>query len=184
MLKVNFSPFPILETERLVLREITDNDVHDVFVIRSSPEMMRFLDRPLAKELNDAQNLIDTIKNLLSKNDGITWAVTLKGENKVIGSFGFWRIDKANYRAEIGYLLHKDYWGKGLMQEAMNIGINYAFNTLGVHSIEANINPKNVASIKTAERNGFAREAYFKENYYYNGKFLDSAIYSLLNKSD
>ncbi len=181
MLEVNFSPFPTLETERLVLREVTDNDVQDLFVLRSSTDMMKFIDRPLATELNDAQKLIDIIKDLLSKNEGITWAISLKGEDRMIGTFGFWRIDKAHYRTEIGYLLHKDYWGKGIMQEAMETGINYAFNTLGVHSIEANINPNNAASIKIAERNGFVKEAHFKEDYYYNGKFLDSAIYSLVD---
>ena len=183
MLEVNFSPFPTLETKRLMLREVTNNDVQDLFVMRSSADMMRFIDRPLATELSDAQNLIDIIKNLLRKNNGITWAITLKSEDRMIGTFGFWRIDKANYRTEIGYLLHNDYWGKGLMQEAMEIGIDYAFNTLGVHSIEANINPNNTASIKIAEHNGFVKEAHFKENYYYNGKFLDSAIYSLVNFS-
>jgi ribosomal-protein-alanine N-acetyltransferase len=179
MLEVNFLPFPTLETERLVLRKVTNEDVHDLFEMRADPIVMQHIDRPLAKTLDDAQKLIDIIKELLEKNDGITWAITLKGNNKMIGTFGFWRILKEHYRTEIGYLLHKDYWGKGLMQEAMDKGIDYAFNTLKVHTIEANINPTNAASIKLAERKGFVREAYFKDIYYSNGKFIDTTIYTL-----
>lgn len=181
MLEVNFRPFPILETERLVLREVTNNDVHALFEMRANPIVMQHIDRPLAKTLDDAQKLIDIIKDLLTKNNGITWVITFKGENKMIGTYGFWRLQKEHYRAEIGYLLHQDYWGKGIMQEAMEIGINYAFNTLKVHTIEANINPNNLASIKLAERNGFVREAYFKDIYFSNGKFIDTTIYTLFS---
>jgi RimJ/RimL family protein N-acetyltransferase len=66
------------------------------------------------------------------------------------------------------------------MQEAMIIVIDYGFRAMHLHSIEANVNPDNAASIKLLQRNNFVREAYHKENYYFNGKFLDSAIYSLL----
>ncbi len=179
MLNLDFSPFPTLETERLILRQIGDDDVHSLFEMRADPIVMQHIDRPLAKTIDDAQKLIDIIKGLLAKNEGITWAITLKGNTKMIGTFGFWRILKEHYRTEIGYLLHKDYWGKGLMQEVMDIGIAYAFNTLKVHTIEANINPDNKASLKLAERNGFVREAYFKDIYYSNGKFIDTTIYTL-----
>lgn len=181
MLKLNFSPFPTLETSRLVLRQITDDDADDLFVLRSNEKLMQHIDRPLAKTTGDAQKLIFIIKDFLQKNEGISWAITLKDNPKLIGTFGFWRIQKEHYRAEIGYLLHGDYHGTGMMQEAMEAGINYAFNTLKVHTIEANINPKNTASIKLAERNGFIREAYFKDIYFSNGKFIDTTIYTLHN---
>ena len=67
------------------------------------------------------------------------------------------------------------------MQEALICIINYAFAVMGLHSIEANVNPGNLASIRLLEKLGFVREAYFKENYYYQGQFLDSAIYTLLS---
>ena len=85
-----------------------------------------------------------------------------------------------HYRAEIGYMLNPAYQGKGIMSEALSIIIQYGFNNIGLHSIEANANPANQASIKLLEKIGFVREGYFKENYYFNGNFLDSAIYSLI----
>lgn len=182
MLTLNFSPFPTLLTQRLVLREITTNDAGDLFEMRSNPSLMRFIDRPVAQTLNDSLKLIELIINAQKNNEAITWGIALKGSPALIGTIGFWRIQKEHYRAEIGYLLHADYHGKGIMQEAMDTAIGYAFKTLHIHSIEANINPDNIASIKLAEKNGFVREAYFKENFYYNGVFKDTVIYSLLNK--
>jgi len=67
-----------------------------------------------------------------------------------------------------------------VMKEAMEVVLNYGFNIMELHSIEANINPVNIASTKILEKNNFVLEAHFKENYYYNGNFLDSYVYSLL----
>ena len=102
---------------------------------------------------------------------------------KLIGTIGFWQIDKENYRAEIGYLLHPDQQGNGLMQEAIETVLQYGFQTMKLHSVEANVNPANIASIKLLEKKKFNKEAFFKENYYYNGKFLDTSVYSLLSDS-
>jgi ribosomal-protein-alanine N-acetyltransferase len=87
---------------------------------------------------------------------------------------------KEHYRGEVGYVLLPEYQGKGIMHEALGAVIAYGFDVMKLHSIEANTNPNNTPSHKLLERHGFVREAYFKENYYYNGKFLDSAIYSLI----
>jgi [ribosomal protein S5]-alanine N-acetyltransferase len=181
MLTVNFSPFPTLYTERLELRQITDADVNDVFEMRSNPTLMQYIGRPIAQSTDDAQKLIDVIKNLLNSNDGITWGVTVKGNPKVIGTLGFWRIEKDNHRTEIGYMLNHDYHGKGIMHEAMVTAIEYAFKVMDVHTIEASINPTNAASIALAERHNFVREGHFKDIYYFNGSYRDTYIYSLLN---
>ncbi len=89
-----------------------------------------------------------------------------------------------NVRAEIGYAMKPEYWGKGYIQEALIKVIYFGFNEFCLHSIEANVNPDNASSIKLLEKCGFKKEAYFKEDYFYNGKFLDSVIYSLLETDD
>lgn len=116
----------------------------------------------------------------MKNNESIIWAITQKGDTKLIGTICFWNIIKEHYRAEIGYSLLYDFQGKGIMQEAMSAIIKYGFEKMNLHSIEANVNPANESSIKLLERNDFIKEAYFKENYFYDGKFLDTAIYSLL----
>ena len=180
MLTLNFDPFPELFTDRLVLRRISTADEDAIFQLRSNKKTMEFLDRPMAKTRQDALLLIQKIETDLSRNDGITWGISLKDQPRLIGTIGFWRIMKENYRAEIGYMIDPSHQGKGLMHEAIVCAIDYGFNLMKLHSIEANVNPKNEASMKILKKNHFIREAYFRENYYFEGKFLDSVIYSLI----
>ena len=181
MNKMKFTPFPNLSSERLNLRQISLTDENEILFLRSDKRVMKFLDRPMAKSINDSRQFIHSINVGINKNEAITWAITLKNDSKLIGTIGYWQIFKKHFRAEIGFILHPDFQGKGIMQEAINKIIKYGFDVMKLHSIEANVNPKNVSSIKLLKRNNFIREGYFKANYYYNGKFLDSAIYSLLN---
>jgi len=180
MQNINFNPFPIITTNRLLLRQIEKSDANDIFLLRSDERVMKYIDRPPAKTIDDAYELMQKIADQEKNNDAVTWAITLKEELKLIGTICYWNIKKEHYRAEIGYVLHPDYWGKGIMQEALTEILNFGFKVMKLHSIEANVNPENAASIKLLERNKFVREAYFKENYFYDGKFLDSEIYSLL----
>lgn len=183
MLSPNFTPFPILITERLVLRRFTRDDAADLFAMRSSEDVMQYIARPLCKTVDDAIALIDVIDNLLQGNDGITWCICLKNSDKYIGSIGFWRIEKGNHRAEIGYLLNPAYQGSGLMQEAIEAVIDYGFKIIGLHSIQANVQPKNVASINLLLKNNFVQEAYFKEDHLHKGSFADTVIFSLLTQT-
>lgn len=183
MLSPNFNPFPVLTTERLILRRFTYDDAAGLFAMRSNETVMQYIHRPINKSIDDALALINVIEDLLSKNDGITWCICLKNSNKYIGSIGFWRIEKDNHRAEIGYLLNPAYQGQGIMQEALTVAIEYGFNVIKLHSIAAYVSPGNFASIKLLLKNKFVQEAYFKEDHFYNGRFEDTLVYSLLTQT-
>lgn len=181
MLEFNFTPFPVITTDRLLLRPTTPADVEMVFFLRSDAGVLEYIDREPAPTHEEALEFIKLITGNTSDNTGITWAICLsEAPAEMIGQVCFWRLDKQNHRAEIGYVLHPAYQGKGIMREAAAAVIKYGFTDMKLHSIEANINPGNLASKKLLEHNGFIREAYFRENYYFNGKFIDSEIYSLL----
>lgn len=181
MLEVNLHPFAELKTSRLRLRQITDHDAPEILFQRSNPAIMQYLDRRKAESEADALEFIALVNNAIIANEGITWGICLKDSETLIGNIALWRFDKPNHRAELGYVLHPDFWGQGIMSEAMQAVIDFAFNTLKFHSLEANINPANLASRKLLESNGFVQEAYFRENYFFEGRFLDSVILSLLN---
>lgn len=183
MLNLNFNPFPVLITEQLILRRFTVEDAADLFEVRSDETIMRYIHRPISKTVDDAFALIGVIDELIGKNDSITWCICLKNSDKYIGSIGFWRIEKQNHRAEIGYLLNPAFQGRGLMQEAMAAAINYGFNVLLLHSVEARVSPDNVASIKLLLKNKFVQEAYFKEDHLFNGDFEDTVVYTLLTQN-
>ncbi len=174
-------PFPVMETPRLILRRMNAKDVEEVFFLRADPEVNKFSLRPLATNIRQAEEFIQIVENLLTGNEGITWVMALKdAPEKMIGNLGIWRFIKEHYRGELGYVLHPKFQGKGYMQEAFNEVIKYGFETLGLHSLEANVDPSNHPSIKLLERNNFIREAYFRENYFANGTFHDTAVYSRL----
>ena len=104
MLQFNFAPFPVLETENLILRQISQNDDHEVFALRSNPETMKFIPRPLAETIEDAQKFITDCNASIEKNDLINWAITSKKEDKLIGMIGFFRMQPENFRRSWLYL--------------------------------------------------------------------------------
>ncbi len=180
MITMNFTPFPTLETDRLILRNLCPADMHDVFAIRSHPETMRYIPRPIAQSLDDAKNLIDIITGFTASNERINWALTEKGSDRLIGIIGYVGFKPESFRAEVGYVLHHAYRQKGLAFEALQAVLDYGFNVLKLHSIEAIINPDNVASISLAEKAGFIREGHMKDYVYHDGRFWDELLYSLI----
>ncbi len=183
MLEIKFTEFPVLETERLLLRQMTMDDAPALFELRTNAEVTRYIDHAKVKSIDESIAKLKVISDSYENNNGIAWAIVLKETGKQIGDISFWRIMKEHHRAEIGYSLLNEHWKKGIMTEAAKKVIEYGFSVLKFHSIEGNVNPNNVGSIKLLEKMGFVREAYFKEDYYFDGKFLDSAIYSLLTNS-
>ena len=182
MLTINFSPFPNLETERLLLRRVDSNDIKEIFALRSNPETMKYIPRPLVKTNEDALEHIAMIDSKIDSNEGINWAITLKDNPKLIGVIGHYRIKPENYRAELGYMLLPEYHGKGIVSEAVKEAVKYGFQVMKLNSLEAIIDPDNYASAKVLEKNGFVKEAHLKEYEFYEGRFLDTVIYSILNK--
>jgi len=183
MLELNFTPFPEIKTERLLLRKMTDADAPEMFFLRSDETVMKYIDRERPKSEEEALAFIQKVNTTIDNNENIMWAIALHGNpDTLVGNIGFWRIINQHYRSEIGYMLHPEFWGKGIMKEALLAAIDFGFNNIKLHSIEAHINPENAASGILLEKAGFIREAYFKEDFFFRGKFIDTAIYSLLAK--
>lgn len=182
MLEVNFSDFPVLDTPRLQLREITLSDAPAVFKIRSDERVMQYIGKPPQKDIREAEQQIQNYLDTYQQNEAINWAICLREKpDQLIGTVGFWKMDKVNHRTEIGYTLQYDYWRQGIMTEAITAVIEYCFKVLDFHSIEANTDPENEGSGGVLEKLGFVQEAYFRENFYFEGLFLDSRIYSKIN---
>lgn len=178
MLELNFDPYPVIETERLLLRKVSMDDAEDVFLLRTNEAAMKYINKNKLLSIDDAKELIKK----MNEPDRIQWGITLPTDNKIIGTIGYHKIDKDNYRAEIGYMIHPDHWNKGMMSEALTRVIDHGFNKMQIHSIEAIINPDNNVSRKLLMKFGFIKEGYYKENFFFEGKFFDSEVYSLVKK--
>jgi ribosomal-protein-alanine N-acetyltransferase len=183
MLEINFHPFQNLETERLMLRRISNDDVNEVLSLRGNPETMKYIPRPLANNEEDVLAHIALIEEKIVNNTGINWGITIKGNSKLIGVIGHYRIQPENHRAEIGYMILPEYSGKGITTEAIKVVIAYGFEQMNLHSIEAIIDPQNIASERVLQKNGFVKEAHILENELWDGKFWDTVIYSLLKRN-
>lgn len=180
MLELNFSPFPNMETERLLLRNLSHNDMDDVFEMRSNPVTMQYIPRPVAKTKEDAISVIDMMTGFTANNEKLNWAVVEKATCKLIGIFGYVAFNIYSHRAEVGYVLNQGYEGKGIATEALKPILDYGFEKIGLHSIEAVIRAENMVSMKLVEKFNFTKDACFKDYINHNGTFYDAVVYSLV----
>jgi len=177
---MDWEQLPTINTRRLSLRSISAADVDDFFVIYSNPEVMRYWSTPALANRDAASNLISKIQEDFKRHELLKWAMTLRADDKLIGSISLFHPDFTHRRAEIGYALGRAHWGNGYMQEALEAVLNYAFAVLNFHRIEADVDPRNAASVRTLERLGFQREGYLRERWQVNGEIQDAFFYGLL----
>src|SRR3954453_11838564 len=115
----NFTPFPVLKTRRLTLRQLRSSDDKEIFALRSNDNVNKYLNRKPSKSIDDAKNFIRTINENIQRNDSIYWAITLNGTDKLIGTICLFDFSEDHSKVEIGYELLPDFQGRGIMQEAM-----------------------------------------------------------------
>ena len=155
MLSRRFTPFPILTTERLTLRQPLISDEQEIFTLRSDSEINKYLDRQLSNTIDDARNFINKVVENINKNDSLYWAITLSDRNILVGTICLFGFSDENDKCEIGYELLTNFQGQGIMKEASEKVIDYAFNTIKVQKIEAVIHRDNQNSIKLLEKLSF-----------------------------
>ena len=179
-----WTTFPVLQTERCILRGADMADADAMFRIFSDAEAMRYFGSPPITERSQAVERVQRRIEHFAAQQGIRWSIMWRETNDYLGSCGYWRIDSRHHRAELGYELDPAWWGRGIMTEVLNAIIAYGFKTMQLHSIEAQIHPDNQASRRVLEKNGFVQEGYFRESYYddYEHTFTDNAIFSLLRR--
>lgn len=184
MIILQLNPFPVLTTNRLVLRKFEQADAEAMFQLRSDPEVMQYLNRPMAKSIDDVKDLLNRIQRETDENKSVAWCICLKENPGLIGFIGLWRIEPENNRGELGYMLHPKYQKQGLMQEALEAVLHYAFDTMLCHTLMADVHPGNQASIKLLERNQFVREGYLRDSIFFDGRYYDAVIYGRINPRD
>jgi ribosomal-protein-alanine N-acetyltransferase len=161
----SFTPFPVLTTERLVLRRVTMNDDKEIFFQRSDEGMNKYVGNPLAQTIDDARAWMEKINTIIDTNEGISWGVTLKGDDKLVGGFCYWNWEKEQEKAEIGFSIYPQHQNKGLMQEILQTGLKFGFEYMELKTIEAYTHPENAASIKVLEKSGFRFKDMAEANY-------------------
>ena len=161
----NFTPFPVLKTERLTLRQLVSSDANEIFALRSDGNVNKYLDRKPSKSIDDAKTFIQTIDENIQRNDSIYWAITLNSTDKLIGTICLFDFSDDNLKAEIGYELLPDFQGKGIMQEAASKVIDFGIQHIGLNSIEAYTHAGNESSTRLLEKLNFKRDSAADENF-------------------
>ena len=174
--------FPVIKTERLILREVTKVDASDMLKYLSDKDVVTPMGLSPFQTEKDVWDEINWYKSIYDEGAGIRWGITLKDSGKVIGSCGFLNMLPKHYRAEVGYELSKDHWGKGIASEALEAVVKYGFDHFQLERIEALIEPANLPSQKLVEKQGFEREGLLRHYEFTCGKFDDLYMYSIIKE--
>lgn len=174
--------FPIIDAQRLRLRWIEEPDLEQLHAIFSDPQVMRYWSTPPLQNLDEAFELLKEIQTSNRQGMILKWGVALKPSDKLIGTVTLFHLDQNNGRAEIGYAQARTYWGKGYINEALQALLKYCFEELNLRRLEADVDPRNIPSIKTLERLGFQKEGFLRERWHVNGEIQDALFYGLLKR--
>lgn len=172
--------FPVLETDRLTLREITEEDAGDLFINFSNAEVMKHYGSEPLENIEEARGLIHSFHIGFYENKAIRWGIQLKNENSLIGTVGFHAVSSKHRRAEIGYEMNPTYWGQGLATEAIGKAVEYGFNEMKLNRIGAIVFLDNRNSNELLLKLGFKNEGILRDYMVQAGVYYDTNVYSLL----
>lgn len=171
--------FPNLETERLWLRQATQEDAEAIFTVFSDPNVTQFHDLDTFTHVDEAVGVVERRAKGFETGRGIRWGIARKPSNYLIGSCGFTWNKEAN-GAEVGYELASEFWRQGIMSEALRAILNYGFEVKGVQLVRAEIMLDNVASRSLLKKLGFQSQGILKEHGFWKGKHHDLEEFRLM----
>jgi [ribosomal protein S5]-alanine N-acetyltransferase len=175
-----FTVFPVLETERFLLRETTPMDARDIFAVFSDEAVTRFYNLDTFTDLDQARHVVESRRRRFDAGQGIRWAIARKEDNHVIGSCGYQNWVRDWRKAELGYELGSAWWGQGIMTECLTEALRYGFKRMRLNRVEAMVVPGNDASVRVLQKLGFQEEGLLRQFGFWKGRFQDLRLFSLL----
>ena len=174
--------FPALQTSRLDLIEIKQENLTDIFELFNDAKVTKFYNIATLANVGEAQRIIDWFQTRFKEKSGIRWGISLKGNKKIIGTIGFNNFTKS-HRATIGFDLQSNFWNNGFITEALAVILKFGFSQLEINRIEAEVMQGNIGSEKVLSKLGFRNEGVLRQWLYWNGIHFDMTMFSIL-KSD
>jgi RimJ/RimL family protein N-acetyltransferase len=171
-----------IETQRLIIRLVEERDITDLFAINGDDAVTQYLPYETWKTLEDGKNWYERMCSLHATNTVLQFVIVEKESDRVIGTCLLFRLEEASARAEIGYVMGRTFWNMGFTFEALNGLINYAFEECGLRRLEAEIDPRNIASNNLISKLGFIHEGLLRQRWVAKGEASDSNIYGLLSE--
>ena len=171
---------PTLVAPRVQLRGMESRDLDDLFGVYSDPEVVRYWSHTAWPHRDEASIYLEAIERGFQAGDLFQWGIALRGDDRVIGTVTLYAIDHAQGRAEVGFALARGHWGHRYAQEALTVLFEHAFHALALRRIEADVDPRNLPSLRTLENLGFRREGYLRQRWHVAGELQDSVMMGLL----
>lgn len=173
--------FPVLTTERLVLRRFQPDDIESVYKGLSHPEVIRHYGVSY-DSLEATQEQMNWFAAIEKEETGIWWAVCNKQDQTFLGAIGFNNRSKEHRKIEIGYWLLLEHWGSGIITEAGRAACDYASQEMSVHRIEAVVETENGNSKKVMAHLGFEFEGVMRDCEIKDGRFISLEMYAKLSR--
>lgn len=178
--KFAFDDFPVLRTKRFTLRAAREQDCLDILALYSDERVAQYLPLAPFETVDDAMGELGWYTKIFVEKSGLRWMIEDAVSGRVIGTCGFLNREEVHNRAEIGYDLHPDYWGQGVMTEVAHAVLQFGFMNMELNKIEAKADPQNKGSIALLQKLGFQQEGLLREHEFEKGRYVDLAVFSLL----
>ena len=175
-----FSKMPVLQTERLTLRKLTPRDAQDMFDYAHRADVTRYLTWSPHPDVRYSREYLEYLQGRYAGGMYYDWGVIDRSTGKMIGTCGFTSFNCTHDKAEIGYVLHPDYWGKGLAAEAVKKILDFGFEKLRLHRIEAKFMKENARSFRVMEKVGMTFEGYEREAMFIKGRYVTVGTCAIL----
>lgn len=172
----------VIETKRLILRPLVKDDLPALFALNGDEEVMRYTPHGPWQTPADGEAWFERVKANREKGEAVEFVIVLRDGGRPIGTMCLFRFNEPVGSAEIGYLLVREHWGKGLMKEAVAALVEFGFELMELKRIEAQLDPRNEASAKVLERTGFSREGHQRRNFFAKGEYSDTWLYGMLRE--
>lgn len=173
---------PRISGRKVTLRWLKQQDAPAILTIFGDPEVMKFWSSPPLLNLAGATELIEEIHHLFRSRRLFQWGIYLRETEELLGTCTLFHLDLTHRRAEVGIALGTKAWGRGFATEALGLLLGFAFGTLDLHRVEADVDPRNERSLRLFERQGFRREGYLRERWHHLGEIYDAIFLGLLRK--
>ncbi len=177
-----FSRLPVIDTPRLTLRRLTMRDAADVYAYAKDPEVARHVLWDAHRSIGESRLFLRFMVRQYRLGEPSSWGIVHRETGRVIGTIGYMSYNGENSTVELGYSLSREYWGQGLMTEALNAVLKETFEVLKVHRAEAQHFSGNPASGRVMEKCGMQHEGHMRQRIYNKGRFRDVELWGMLRR--
>lgn len=179
---VSNNHYPIIETDRFIMRNFCLDDLQDVHDYYSDDEVTKYTQSSKHDDIEVTRNMIHKLMSSYENKKGIAWCIENKTDKKVIGNIGIFGVSPSGHKAEIGFTVSKDYWGKGYGTEMIVNALHFALEKMEINRVEGKCKVDNIGSSKAMEKAGMKLEGTLRDYSIKNGHYYDVNIYSMIRQ--